>query len=132
MQCHAFLRFVYLRPGNTCSDICTHGSAVRRRRIMLGISGDSTSHSAPILLKELPNSAQYRFQECTCQSTNSHFSGSWIFHLIQYCPATWHKKCKKSNDTAEHNKFADKNYTRRLYMYVMTSEAYIDVKSNIP
>ena len=25
-----------------------------------------------------------------------------------------------------------KNYTRRLYMYVMTSEAYIDVKSNIP
>ena len=43
---------------------------------MLGISGDSASHSAPILLQELPNSAQYRFQECTCQSTNSHFSAA--------------------------------------------------------
>ena len=41
---------------------------------------------------------------------------SWIFHLIQYWPATCHKKCKKSNDIAEHNKFADKNYTRRLHV----------------
>ena len=43
---------------------------------MLGISGDSASHSAPVLLHELPNFAQYRFQECTCQSTNSHFSAA--------------------------------------------------------
>ena len=41
---------------------------------MLWISCDSASHSAPILLQEMPNSAQYRFQECTCHRTNSHFS----------------------------------------------------------
>ena len=87
------------------------------------------------------HSYQIPIRTCTHEHTQKHTHThrgqsqvspkSWIFHLIQYWPAMCHKKCKKATTLLNIINLLTKNYARRLYMYVMTSEAYIDVKSNI-